>query len=251
MNTKDTGGPAFPCHPEIVPHKERDFAGMTLRDYFMAHAPAEPQPWFIPEMPPEPDPGMFFDEHSAWVAEQYKQRYVQWPAAWAGEMLKARDREGGHADIKPEIDPILLRSIEHYCLELPTRAYRLLQEHGVKYIGDLVQLTENELRHIRGLGKHSVSGIKEALAIHGLALGTKLENWSPSEAEIIAHAAAPELITELKAAHQIIRNALNIMTLEQKLEWAARNEKDGVTGDGDTRANERESAIEKSTGEPQ
>ena len=33
-----TGGPAFPCHPEIIPHKERAFAGMTLRDYFAAKA---------------------------------------------------------------------------------------------------------------------------------------------------------------------------------------------------------------------
>ena len=38
MNTKDTSGPAFPCHPEIIPQKERDFAGMTLRDYFAAKA---------------------------------------------------------------------------------------------------------------------------------------------------------------------------------------------------------------------
>ena len=34
----ETGGPAFPCHPEIIPQKERDFAGMTLRDYFAARA---------------------------------------------------------------------------------------------------------------------------------------------------------------------------------------------------------------------
>ena len=34
----NTGGPAFPCHPEIIPQKERDFAGMTLRDYFAARA---------------------------------------------------------------------------------------------------------------------------------------------------------------------------------------------------------------------
>lgn len=34
----ETGGPAFPCHPEIIPQKERDFAGMTLRDYFAAKA---------------------------------------------------------------------------------------------------------------------------------------------------------------------------------------------------------------------
>ena len=104
MNTKYTGGPAFPSGDEEIKHSQEYgysiiresralHEGMTLRDYFMAHAPAEPQPWFIPEMPPEPDLGKFFDEHSAWVAEQYKQRYVQWPAAWADEMLKARDRE--------------------------------------------------------------------------------------------------------------------------------------------------------------
>ena len=34
----ETGGPAFPCHPEIIPQNDRDFAGMTLRDYFAAKA---------------------------------------------------------------------------------------------------------------------------------------------------------------------------------------------------------------------
>ena len=34
----ETGGPAFPCHPEIIPHYDHDFAGMTLRDYFAAKA---------------------------------------------------------------------------------------------------------------------------------------------------------------------------------------------------------------------
>ena len=36
----NTGGPAFPCHPEIIPHRDHDFAGMTLRDYFAAKAMA-------------------------------------------------------------------------------------------------------------------------------------------------------------------------------------------------------------------
>lgn len=34
----ETGGPAFPCHSEIIPRKDKDFAGMTLRDYFAAKA---------------------------------------------------------------------------------------------------------------------------------------------------------------------------------------------------------------------
>ena len=31
-------GPAFPCHPDIIPRRDHDFAGMTLRDYFAAKA---------------------------------------------------------------------------------------------------------------------------------------------------------------------------------------------------------------------
>ena len=34
----ETGGPAFPCHPETIPRQDQDFAGMTLRDYFAAKA---------------------------------------------------------------------------------------------------------------------------------------------------------------------------------------------------------------------
>ena len=33
-----TGGPAFPRHPEVIPRGDRDYAGMTLRDYFAARA---------------------------------------------------------------------------------------------------------------------------------------------------------------------------------------------------------------------
>ncbi len=27
----ETGGPAFPCHPEIIPQKERDFTSSAKR----------------------------------------------------------------------------------------------------------------------------------------------------------------------------------------------------------------------------
>lgn len=51
------------------------------------------------------------------------------------------------------------------------------------------------------------------------------------------------LIHELEAAHRIIRNALNLMTTEQKVAWWHMNERDGVDGEGITRANEREEVI--------
>ena len=125
MNTTTNGGPAFPCDNIIgrdifgqMQGSEISSAGMTMRDYFMAHAPAEPQQWFKPVMAvtcPAPhfvsDDGKRdygFDARAAekavgdnfiditlatrddWTNESWKQRYVQWPAAWADEMLKAR-----------------------------------------------------------------------------------------------------------------------------------------------------------------
>lgn len=48
---------------------------------------------------------------------------------------------------------------------------------------------------------------------------------------------------ELKAAHQIIRNVLNLLTPEQKATWAFINELESCDGEGVTRANEREAVI--------
>lgn len=77
--------------------------GLTLREYFMAHAPAEPQPWFVPTMPPRPEAlwpngrseaedeyPVNLHEIEAWNSEFQKQRFVQWPAAWADEMMRQR-----------------------------------------------------------------------------------------------------------------------------------------------------------------
>lgn len=51
------------------------------------------------------------------------------------------------------------------------------------------------------------------------------------------------VLDELVAAHQIIRNALAVMTTEQKVEWGRLNARDSVDGEGVTRANEREAVI--------
>lgn len=52
-----------------------------------------------------------------------------------------------------------------------------------------------------------------------------------------------ELLRELQHAHQIIRNALNLMTTDQKFDWGAANTRDGVDGDGITRFHEREAVL--------
>lgn len=79
---------------------------ITPHDYFMAHAPKEIAPWFKHEMSPKPkkvipdgtDPNIPSDfirainheEICEWNAENYKQHYIQWPGAWADEMMKQR-----------------------------------------------------------------------------------------------------------------------------------------------------------------
>lgn len=52
-----------------------------------------------------------------------------------------------------------------------------------------------------------------------------------------------ELLAKLYAAHQIIVQALVIMTPEQKNRWATRNADDGVDGAGIARVNEREAVL--------
>jgi hypothetical protein len=114
---------------------------VSLRDYFAAHAPPEPQPWFSPtmaaEQPKSPSYTMpkgfehlqtmanhwrkdpvwelggreehsveecnaleyyftqwtrYWMERDGWHCEQGRQRLIQWPFAWADEMMRQRPR---------------------------------------------------------------------------------------------------------------------------------------------------------------
>lgn len=141
MSAQDNGGPAFPQPLAADPNGgsytsslDCNEGGMTLRDYFIAHAPVEPQPWFSPVLPTKEVPLPRFTEmytdvtdeergafnrydpeyvrvedveqervrnylfqkeeqrkrDCAYSAMAERERLVQWPAAWADEMLKAR-----------------------------------------------------------------------------------------------------------------------------------------------------------------
>lgn len=110
---KDNGGQAFP-HPDYL---AQGWEGMTLRDYYMVHAPREIPAWFHAAMPDERPrdawtsedgkrcyPNRYVAERNhgdlivnqnakaqeAWDIEQRKARQFQWPFAWADAMLKER-----------------------------------------------------------------------------------------------------------------------------------------------------------------
>jgi len=52
-----------------------------------------------------------------------------------------------------------------------------------------------------------------------------------------------DLVGELQDASTIICNVLNLLTPAQKLQWAEANDRDGCSGEGTTRANEREAVL--------
>ncbi len=82
------------------------------------------------------------------------------------------------AQDEPEVDPLLLRPVDD--LELTVRSANCLKAENIYYIGDLIQRTEVELLKTPNLGKKSLTEIKDVLAMRGLSLGMKLENWPPA-----------------------------------------------------------------------
>lgn len=115
---KPDGGPAFPKHEQwnewselkgnYIP-RTGPRGGMSLRDYFAAHASRTPQHWFRPVMPTPPPvkqrheghgelrgcvddicPILNWDEVNAYNAERERQTFLQWPYAWADAMIAER-----------------------------------------------------------------------------------------------------------------------------------------------------------------
>jgi DNA-directed RNA polymerase subunit alpha len=78
---------------------------------------------------------------------------------------------------EPEFDPVLLRPVDD--LELTVRSANCLKAENIFYICDLIQRTEVELLKTPNLGKKSLTEIKDILALKGLSLGMRLENWPP------------------------------------------------------------------------
>lgn len=65
---------------------------------------------------------------------------------------------------------------------------------------------------------------------------------------LLAQAMSRELLVELRSAHQIILNALSLMTSDQTYAWARLNERDGVIGEGTTRYHERSAVLRRASG---
>ena len=80
---------------------------------------------------------------------------------------------------KQSFNENLYRSVDE--LELSVRSANCLKNADIKYIGELVQKTEQEILMTKNFGRKSLNEIKEILSCMGLRLGIKVENFPPRE----------------------------------------------------------------------
>jgi DNA-directed RNA polymerase subunit alpha len=83
----------------------------------------------------------------------------------------------------------LFRSVDE--LEFSVRSQNCLQNADIKYIGELVQKSEQEMLKTKNFGHKSLNEIKEILREMGLELGMRVEHF-PSREEIDARKRAAE-----------------------------------------------------------
>ena len=82
---------------------------------------------------------------------------------------------------KQSFNENLYRSVDE--LELSVRSANCLKNADIKYIGELVQKTDQEILMTKNFGRKSLNEIKEILSCMGLRLGIKVENF-PSREEL-------------------------------------------------------------------
>ena len=64
-------------------------------------------------------------------------------------------------------------------LELSVRSANCLKNARIRYIGDLVTKTENDMLRTKNFGRKSLNEIKEILTSMGLSLGMDIKGWPP------------------------------------------------------------------------
>ena len=82
-------------------------------------------------------------------------------------------------NLKDKADPNFWLFYPVDTLEWTVRSFNCLQSEDINHIGDLVQLSEFDLKKIPNMGRKSLIEIKENLASIDLSLDLRLKNWPP------------------------------------------------------------------------
>ncbi len=86
---------------------------------------------------------------------------------------------GGEA--RPALNEALFKPVAE--LPVSVRAFNGLQNADIKYVGELVQRSEQDMLKIKNFGRKSLNEIKEVLTDMGLSLGMRLDGL-PSRSEL-------------------------------------------------------------------
>ncbi len=97
------------------------------------------------------------------------------PFVETGEEIGEEEAEGKLASLNEN----LFRLVDE--LELSVRSANCLKNANIKYIGELVQKTENEMLKTKNFGRKSLNEIKEMLTGMGLNFGMKVDNFPARE----------------------------------------------------------------------
>ena len=83
----------------------------------------------------------------------------------------------------PEVNKNLFKPVED--LELSVRSANCLKNARIRFIGDLVTKTEQEMLKTKNFGRKSLNEIKDIIKQMGLSLGMDVEGWPPKNIEAL------------------------------------------------------------------
>ncbi|MCC6503326.1 MAG: DNA-directed RNA polymerase subunit alpha [Deltaproteobacteria bacterium] len=95
----------------------------------------------------------------------------------------AEEGSGDRGDSKPQFNDNLFKTVDE--LELSVRSANCLKNADIKYIGEMVQKSEQEMLRTKNFGRKSLNEIKEILKGMGLDFGMKLDGF-PSRKDLDA-----------------------------------------------------------------
>lgn len=110
-------------------------------------------------------------------------------------------------------------------IAFPARAAQAMKYARIRYVGELVQKTAEELGQIPNCGRTTVKQIKGILEAMGLSLGMKLENWEakpPGEGQALAsHEIPPDLLASPIDVLSLSDRVLNILRMKPEIRTVA------------------------------
>jgi DNA-directed RNA polymerase subunit alpha len=89
------------------------------------------------------------------------------------EQASGEEKQGSQSSL--EDNPNLFKNIDE--LELSVRATNCLKSANIRYVGELVQRTENDMLKTKNFGRKSLEEIRRVLENMGLEFGTHVENF--------------------------------------------------------------------------